>query len=51
VIAVLSKVDFYWPDYFNGLLFGTVAVTAASGVHYMYRGLVWLQSREPEMFS
>jgi hypothetical protein len=26
-------------------------VTAASFVHYMYRGLVWLRSREPQMFE
>jgi cardiolipin synthase len=51
VIAVLARVGNYWPFYFNALLFVTVAVTAASFVHYMYRGLVWLRSREPEMFA
>jgi cardiolipin synthase len=51
VVAVLAKLDNSWPFYFSGLLFVTVAVTAASFVHYMYRGLVWLRSREPEMFA
>ncbi len=51
VIAVLARAGSYWPLYFNALLILTVAVTAASFVHYMYRGLVWLRSREPEMFA
>ena len=51
VIAVLARVGNYWPIYLNALLVVTVAVTAASFVHYMYRGLVWLRSREPEMFA
>jgi cardiolipin synthase len=34
-----------------GLLYLTVAVTAISGLQYIYRGLVILNSREPEMFS
>jgi hypothetical protein len=40
-----------WSNYWYGLLYLTVGVTALSGVHYSYRGLVWLGSREPEMFS
>ena len=51
VIAVLARAGVYWPASFNALLITTVAVTAASFVHYMYRGLVWLRSREPEMFA
>jgi len=51
VIGVLARAGSYWPEYFNALLIATVAVTAASFVHYMYRGLVWLRSREPEMFA
>jgi cardiolipin synthase len=51
VIGVLARAGSYWPEYFNALLVATVAVTAASFVHYMYRGLVWLRSREPEMFA
>ena len=51
VIAVLARVGNYWPEDFDALLFVTVAVTGASFVHYMYRGLVWLRSREPEMFA
>ena len=34
-----------------GLLYLTVAITGISGLHYMYRGLVWLQFREPQMFE
>src|SRR5713101_4034771 len=48
VIAVLARAGNYWPVYLNALLIVTVAVTGASFVHYMYRGLVWLRSREPE---
>jgi len=33
------------------LLYLTVAITGVSGLHYMYRGLVWLQFREPQMFE
>ncbi len=51
VIAVLARAGLYWPVYFNALLIATVAITGASFVHYMYRGLVWLRSREPEMFA
>ncbi len=51
VIAVLARAGVYWPVSFSALLITTVAVTAASFVHYMYRGLVWLRSREPEMFA
>jgi cardiolipin synthase (CMP-forming) len=51
VIAVLARAGLYWPGDFNALLVTTVAVTGASFVHYMYRGLVWLRSREPEMFA
>lgn len=51
VIAVLARVGNYWPIYLDALLIVTVAVTAASFVQYMYRGLVWLRSREPEMFA
>src|SRR6202030_3348626 len=51
VIAVLARVGNYWPIYLNALLIVTVAVTAASFVHYMYRALVWLRSREPQMFE
>jgi len=51
VLAVLARAGNYWPEDFKALLIATVAVTAASFVHYMYRGLVWLRSREPEMFA
>ena len=51
VIATLLRIGVTWPNYWYALLYLTVFVTALSGVHYMYRGLVWLGSREPEMFS
>jgi cardiolipin synthase (CMP-forming) len=50
VIAALARFGTISPSY-TWLLEATVAVTAASGIHYIYRGLVWLRSREPEMFS
>ena len=51
VVATLLRIGVTWPSYWYALLYLTVLVTALSGVHYMYRGLVWLGSREPEMFS
>jgi len=51
VIAALARFGSISPAYYALLLEVTVAITAASGVHYIYRGLVWLRSREPEMFS
>lgn len=51
VIAALLRMGQDYPTYFYAILYLTVAATALSGVHYMYRGLVWLGSREPEMFS
>ena len=51
VITTLLRWSVLWPTYWYVLLYATVLVTALSGVHYMYRGLVWLGSREPEMFS
>jgi cardiolipin synthase (CMP-forming) len=35
----------------NGLLLLTVTMTGISGLQYMYRGLVLLNSREPQMFE
>jgi len=51
VLAVLARAESYRPEDFSALLIATAAVTAASFVHYMYRGLVWLRSREPQMFE
>lgn len=51
VIGALARAGHSYPLTFTVLLNLTVTATAMSGVHYMYRGLVWLQSREPEMFS
>ncbi len=33
------------------LLYATVVITALSGMHYAYQGLVWLSSSEPQMFE
>jgi cardiolipin synthase len=50
VTGALLQMKHIYPAYWYPLLYLTVAVTALSGIHYMYRGLVWLGSREPEMF-
>ena len=51
VTGALLRMRIVYPAYWFALLYLTVAATALSGIHYMYRGLVWLGSREPEMFS
>jgi cardiolipin synthase (CMP-forming) len=51
VLAALLRAGVTYPQYWYPLLYVTVALTAASGVQYFYRGLVWLESREPEMFE
>jgi cardiolipin synthase len=51
VIGALAHLGATQPWLWRQLLHLTVVVTAASGVHYAYRGLAWLSSREPEMFT
>ena len=51
VIAALLRLEVISETYWYALLYATVGVTALSGVHYMYRGLVWLRYREPGMFA
>lgn len=51
VVGALSRMGTAWPSQWYALLYATVAVTAASGLHYAYRGLAWLSSREPQMFE
>ena len=51
VIGALTHFGATHFEEWYALLFATVAVTALSGLHYAYRGLVWLSSREPEMFE
>lgn len=51
VIGALARAGRHWPAYWNGLLYLTVVVTAAAGLHYAYQGLRWLSTREPEMFE
>ncbi|HJU10502.1 MAG TPA: CDP-alcohol phosphatidyltransferase family protein [Candidatus Binataceae bacterium] len=51
VVGALAGLGQSWADGWHGLLYATVAITALSGIHYAYQGLVWLSSREPEMFE
>jgi len=45
-----SKIGSDW-QLWNGLLLLTALMTAISGLQYTYRGLVLLNSREPQMFE
>ena len=51
VIVALAQYSTIDSPYFYALLYVTTVVTALSGLHYMYRGWVWLGSREPELFK
>lgn len=51
VVGALAGVGLSSPEVWHVLLYSTVAVTALSGIHYAYKGLVWLNSSEPEMFA
>ena len=51
VIGALIRLGGTQPELWTVLLYCTVALTAMSGVHYAYRGLLWLSSHEPEMFA
>jgi cardiolipin synthase (CMP-forming) len=51
VLAALGQINAIEPLDWMVLLYVTVAATALSGLHYMYRGLVLLSSEEPELFS
>ena len=51
VIGALARVGSVWSHGWYALLYATVAVNALSGLHYSYRGLVWLNSHEPAMFE
>jgi cardiolipin synthase len=51
VIGALAGLGQTWSEAWYLLLYGTVAVTAVSGMHYAYKGLAWLSYREPEMFG
>ncbi|HYB90692.1 MAG TPA: CDP-alcohol phosphatidyltransferase family protein [Candidatus Binataceae bacterium] len=50
VIVALGQYSMIDSPYFYALLYATTAATALSGLHYVYRGLLWLASREPELF-
>lgn len=51
VIGALIRFGIGYPEAWLMLQYLTVAITAMSGLHYSYRGLVWLSSHEPEMFA
>ena len=51
IIGALLRFDLYYSVYWYGLLYATVLTTALSGIHYAYRGLVFLGTREPQIFS
>jgi cardiolipin synthase len=50
VIGALAGAGQCWAGLWHLLLYATVATTAMSGIHYAYKGLVWLGSSEPQMF-
>ena len=49
VAALLRGAGIAMLNSWHGLLFTTVALTGASGLQYIYRGLVILNTKEPEM--
>jgi len=51
IVVALARSGVAWPRDWNALLYLTAGVTALSGMHYAYRGFVWLSTREPEMFA
>jgi hypothetical protein len=51
VIGALTQLAKHQPLDWTILLYLTFAATAVSGLHYAYRGLLLLSSREPEMFA
>ena len=51
VLAALAQFNAIEPTEFMVLMYVTVAACGISGLQYMYRGLVLLSSREPELFS
>lgn len=51
IIGALIELDRPYPQEWDTLLYTMVAFTAFSGTHYVYRGLVWLFYREPQLFE
>jgi len=51
VIGALAGAGQNWPGHWPLVLYATAAITAISGVHYAYKGLLWLSSSEPQMFE
>ncbi len=50
VVGALLRLSASAHALWHGLLYLTVTACGSSGLQYMYRGLIWLESREPEMF-
>lgn len=50
VLAALGRLESIAPMQWLYLLYLTVLITALSGLHYAYRGIVWFSSHEPEVF-
>jgi cardiolipin synthase (CMP-forming) len=51
VVGALAVIGQNWAELWHLLLYATAAITALSGMHYAYKGLVWLSSSEPQMFQ
>lgn len=49
VLALLHAPDFLPPVVKDALILVTTATTVVSGLHYIYRGLVWLQNQAPSL--
>jgi cardiolipin synthase len=49
VLVLLYKPNFLNPWLLDTLFFVTAAATGASGFQYVYRGLIWLQSRSSSL--
>jgi len=51
VVGALAGLSRNRAELWHLLLYVTVAITALSGMHYAYKGLLWLSSSEPQMFE
>jgi cardiolipin synthase len=51
IVGALVQLESIYQQQWYALLYTMVAFTAVSGMHYVYRGLVWLFYREPQLFE
>src|SRR5215472_11158112 len=49
VVGALARLGQSYAGLWHLLLFVTALITALSGIHYAYQGLLWLSSSEPQM--